>query len=216
MDLYVIIRRNGWATPQELEAAGERSAAEGDKDGSGVRWIRSYVLAEESGRRARSASTRPRAREAIRAHAEASDLPVDEIVPVADTVIVRARPGARRGLIACARRRSLRAAGGPRLRPWPAQALVGREAERERLEAALGRRAAGAARSCCSPARPGSGKTPARRRSRASREAPVLWGRASQGAATPYGPDRRRPARRICAPTRTASTTAARCGPTSR
>jgi hypothetical protein len=44
VDLYVIIRRNGWATPQDLEAAGARSSAEGDKDGSGVRWIRSYVL----------------------------------------------------------------------------------------------------------------------------------------------------------------------------
>ena len=43
------LRRNGWATADDLEAAGERSAAEGDKPDSGVRWIRSYVLAEESG-----------------------------------------------------------------------------------------------------------------------------------------------------------------------
>lgn len=30
--------------------------------------------------------------EAIRAHADAADLPVDEIVPVADVVVVRADP----------------------------------------------------------------------------------------------------------------------------
>ncbi len=50
MNLYVIRRRDAWASPQELEAAGGRSAAEGDKADSGVRWIRSYVVAEESGR----------------------------------------------------------------------------------------------------------------------------------------------------------------------
>ena len=49
MDLYAIVRRNGWASPDDLQAAAARSTAEGDKSGSGVRWIRSYVLAEESG-----------------------------------------------------------------------------------------------------------------------------------------------------------------------
>ena len=49
MQLYGILRRNGWATAADLEAAAARSTEEGDKDGSGVRWIRSYVLAEESG-----------------------------------------------------------------------------------------------------------------------------------------------------------------------
>jgi hypothetical protein len=43
-------RRHGWASPQGLNAAAERSTAEGDKADSGVRWIRSYVVAEESGR----------------------------------------------------------------------------------------------------------------------------------------------------------------------
>jgi hypothetical protein len=92
MDLYVIIRRNGWATPQDLEAAAARSSAEGDKGGSGVRWIRSYVLAEESGEVGTVCIYEAESPEAIRAHAEAADLPVDEIVPVADTVLVRPDP----------------------------------------------------------------------------------------------------------------------------
>lgn len=92
MDLYVILRRNGWATPGDLEKAGARSAAEGDKADSGVRWIRSYVLAEESGEVGTVCIYEADSPEAIRAHAEASGLPVDEIVPVADTVVVRPDP----------------------------------------------------------------------------------------------------------------------------
>ena len=92
MDLYVIVRRNGWATAQDLERAAARSSAEGDKEGSGVRWIRSYVLAEDSGEVGTVCIYEAESPEAIRAHADAADLPVDEIVPVADTVIVRPDP----------------------------------------------------------------------------------------------------------------------------
>jgi hypothetical protein len=92
MDLYVILRRNGWRTGQDLEVAAGRSTEEGDKDGSGVRWIRSYVLAEESGEVGTVCIYEAESPEAIRAHADAADLPVDEIIPVADTVIVRPDP----------------------------------------------------------------------------------------------------------------------------
>ena len=92
MDLYVIIRRNGWASAEDLQTAADRSAAEADKPGSGVRWIRSYVLAEESGEVGTVCIYEAESPEAIRAHAAAADLPVDEIVPVADTVVVRPDP----------------------------------------------------------------------------------------------------------------------------
>jgi hypothetical protein len=92
MDLYVIIRRNGWASGEDLEAAAARSTVEGDKDDSGVRWIRSYVLGEESGELGTVCIYEAESPEAIRAHAAAADLPVDEIIPVADTVIVRPDP----------------------------------------------------------------------------------------------------------------------------
>ena len=94
MDLYVIVRRNGWASPQDLEAAAARSTAEGDKEDSGVRWIRSYVLGEESGEVGTMCVYEADSPEAIRAHADAADLPVDEIIPVADTVVVRPDPAA--------------------------------------------------------------------------------------------------------------------------
>ena len=92
MDLYVILRRNGWATPQDLEVAAARSRVEGDKEGSGVRWIRSYVLAEESGEVGTVCIYEAESEEAIRAHAADADIPVDEVVPVADTVLVRPDP----------------------------------------------------------------------------------------------------------------------------
>jgi hypothetical protein len=92
MDLYVIVRRNGWATGGDLEAAAARSTAEGDKDDSGVRWIRSYVVSEQSGELGTFCIYEAESPEAIRAHAAAADLPVDEIVPVADVVVVRPDP----------------------------------------------------------------------------------------------------------------------------
>ena len=92
MDLYVIVRRNGFTTAEDLEEAAARSTHEGDKDGSGVRWIRSYVVAEESGALGTFCIYEADSPEAIRAHARAADLPVDEVVRVADTVLVRPDP----------------------------------------------------------------------------------------------------------------------------
>jgi len=92
MQLYVIVRRNGFASPEELQEAAARSSEVGDREGSGVRWIRSYVLSEDSGELGTFCIYEAQSPEAIREHAKASVLPVDEIVPVADTVIVRPDP----------------------------------------------------------------------------------------------------------------------------
>ena len=92
MQLYVIMRRNGFRDPDDLQAAAARSAAEGDKPGSGVRWIRSYAVAEASGEVGTVCIYEADSPEAIRAHAKASIMPADEIVPVAETVVVRPDP----------------------------------------------------------------------------------------------------------------------------
>jgi sporulation protein YlmC with PRC-barrel domain len=57
-----------------------------------IRWIRSYVLDERDGSLGTVCIYQASSPEAIRAHAAAADLPVDEIVAVADTVIVRPDP----------------------------------------------------------------------------------------------------------------------------
>ncbi len=90
MELYAILRRSGWRSPDELQAAAERSTAEGERLGD-VRWIRSYVLEEGNGL-GTVCIYEAESPEAIRRHASAADLPVDEIIKVADTVIVRPDP----------------------------------------------------------------------------------------------------------------------------
>ena len=92
MQLYGIRRRTAWATPADLEAAAARSTEQGDKEGSGVRWIRSYVVTEDSGELGTFCVYEADSPGAIRDHARASDMPADEIVPIADTVVVRPDP----------------------------------------------------------------------------------------------------------------------------
>ena len=92
MQQYVILRRNGWKTAADLEVAAARSAEVGDADGSGVRWIRSYVLAEDDGSVGTVCVYEGDSPEAIRAHAQNADLPADEVIPIADVVIVRPDP----------------------------------------------------------------------------------------------------------------------------
>lgn len=94
MNLYVITRRNGFASVQDLQAAAARSTEVGNRSDSGVRWIRSYVSAEESGELGTFCVYEADSPEAIHAHAAAADLPVDEIVPIADTVVARPDPAA--------------------------------------------------------------------------------------------------------------------------
>ena len=92
MNTYVILRRGGWRTADELREAAERSTAEGERMSDDVRWIRSYVLAEPDGSIGTVCIYEGTSPEAIRAHAGAAELPVDEIVAVADTVVVRPDP----------------------------------------------------------------------------------------------------------------------------
>ena len=93
MNLYAILRRNGWRSPEELQEAAERSTRVGDEDmPEEVRWIRSYVLEESDGSLGTVCSYQAVSPEAIRKHASRADLPMDEIIPIADTVLVRPDP----------------------------------------------------------------------------------------------------------------------------
>jgi hypothetical protein len=94
MQTYVILRRGGWATAADLEAAAARSTAEGDKRPEDILWIRSYVLDETDGTVGTVCVYQASSPEAIREHAAAADLPVDEIIAVADTVVLRPDPQA--------------------------------------------------------------------------------------------------------------------------
>lgn len=93
MNLYAILRRNGWQSPDELGAAAERSTRVGNEDmPDDVRWIRSYVLGESDGTVGTVCIYEATSPEALRKHASLADLPADDIIPIADTVIVRPDP----------------------------------------------------------------------------------------------------------------------------
>ena len=93
METYVIIRRNGWQSPDDLQEAAGRSAKVGDEEMSDdIRWIRSYVVIEADGSLGTICIYEASSTEKVREHAERAGLPATEIWEVADTVIVRQDP----------------------------------------------------------------------------------------------------------------------------
>jgi hypothetical protein len=93
MQQYAILRRSGWSSPAELQEAAARSTRVGDEEmPDDIRWIRSYVLEEDGGSVGTVCIYEATSPEAIREHASRADLPVDEIIAIADTVIVRPDP----------------------------------------------------------------------------------------------------------------------------
>ena len=92
MNLYAILRRDGFADGPTLEEAAARSTKVGDDMPDDIRWIRSYGLSEEGGALGTVCIYQASSEEAIRNHADAADLPVSEIIPIADTVLVRPDP----------------------------------------------------------------------------------------------------------------------------
>lgn len=93
MHTYVILRRSAWESEEDLDLAAtlSRQVAEDDLDGR-VKWIRSYVLAEEDGTLGTVCIYQAEDEEAILEHAQRAELPADEVIPVANTVIIRDDP----------------------------------------------------------------------------------------------------------------------------
>jgi hypothetical protein len=93
LKLYAIRRRDGWKTAEELQAAAETSARIGDEEMSAdIRWIRSYVLAEDDGTLGTVCIYQASSPEKVREHASRVGMPADEITEIADTVVVRPDP----------------------------------------------------------------------------------------------------------------------------
>jgi hypothetical protein len=92
MNTYVILRRGGWADAEELEAVGARSNETASAMSEDILWLRSYIVAESDGRLGSVCIYRATSEEAIRRHATTADLPCDEIIPVADIVVVNPDP----------------------------------------------------------------------------------------------------------------------------
>jgi hypothetical protein len=93
MKTYVIRREKAWQNAEELEATAGRSkdVAEGEFPDD-IAWIRSYVIAEPGGTLGTVCIYQASSPEAVRDHAGRVDMPADEILEVADTVVIRPDP----------------------------------------------------------------------------------------------------------------------------
>ena len=93
MNTYVIRREKAWSGPEELGATAERSKQVAESDfPDDISWIRSYVIAEPGGTLGTVCIYQASDMEAVREHAKRVDMPADEILEVADTVIIRPDP----------------------------------------------------------------------------------------------------------------------------
>ncbi len=92
MNLYTIRRRDFWDTPEALQETAARSAEVGEEMSQDVRWIRSYVVREGSGKLGTVCIYEGTSAEKVREQAERAGMPADEITLVEDTVLVRPDP----------------------------------------------------------------------------------------------------------------------------
>jgi len=93
MKTYVIRRERAWQSSEELAAAADRSKQVAEADfPDEIRWIRSYVIAEPEGTLGTVCIYQASGPEAVRDHAERVGMPADEVLEVADTVVIRPDP----------------------------------------------------------------------------------------------------------------------------
>jgi hypothetical protein len=93
MKTYVIRREKAWKNGEELEATAGRSKEVAESDfPDDIRWIRSYVIDEPGGTLGTVCIYQASGHEAVRNHAKRVGMPADEILEVADTVVIRPDP----------------------------------------------------------------------------------------------------------------------------
>jgi hypothetical protein len=93
MNTYAIRRKHAWKSPEELEQVAARSKQVADDDfPQDIRWIRSYVIAEADGSLGTVCIYQASDPDAVRRHAHRVGMPADEILDVADTVVIRPDP----------------------------------------------------------------------------------------------------------------------------
>jgi hypothetical protein len=83
MHMYLVVRRSAWLSEREREEADARSAVEAALMSDDIVSIRSYALEERDRTIGSVCIYEASSPEAVRRHAAAADLPVDEIVKVA-------------------------------------------------------------------------------------------------------------------------------------
>jgi hypothetical protein len=91
MKTYAIRRKTAWQDPDELGTVAELSKKVAASDfPEEIRWIRSYVIDEPDGRLGSICIYEASGPEAIRGHAEQVGMPADEILDIAEVVVIDA------------------------------------------------------------------------------------------------------------------------------
>jgi hypothetical protein len=92
MQTYLVVHRSAWSSLEEQREADARSTLEAARMEEDIRSIRSFPLEERDRTIGIVCIYEASSPEAVRRHAAAADLPVDEIVRVADGEIAQADP----------------------------------------------------------------------------------------------------------------------------
>lgn len=89
MQTYLVVRRFAWRSEQERRAADARSAVEAARMSDDIASIRAFALEERDWTIGSVCFYEASSPEAIRRHAVAAGLPIDEIVKVAGDIAGR-------------------------------------------------------------------------------------------------------------------------------
>jgi sporulation protein YlmC with PRC-barrel domain len=92
MNNYIIFRRNGWSSKEELEAAAARSGEVAAEMAADVSWIRTYILAEENGSLGTVCVYQATSEDKVREHADCAGIPADQIILIGDLIVVNPDP----------------------------------------------------------------------------------------------------------------------------
>jgi Protein of unknown function (DUF4242) len=90
MNTYAIRRKRAWETPEELDKTAARSKQVADSDfPDDIAWMRSYVIQEDGGTLGSICIYQATDEDKVREHAKRVGMPADEVLPIADVVIIR-------------------------------------------------------------------------------------------------------------------------------
>ena len=92
MPLYLVPRTRAWLSEEEVAAAADCVPAVNETLRGEIRWIRSYIVAEEDGTFSGYCVYEASGPEPLRRHADALGLPTDAIKPVAVTIVAAPDP----------------------------------------------------------------------------------------------------------------------------
>jgi sporulation protein YlmC with PRC-barrel domain len=96
MNTYAIRRERAWESPADLEKTAERSKQVADDEfPDDIAWMRSYVIKEDGGTLGTICIYQASSIDKVREHARRVDMPADEVLEIADTVIIRPDSAAR-------------------------------------------------------------------------------------------------------------------------